>query len=68
MTREELDTSQLGVGLPPELEAFLQDTKPRWTDPVRPPPPLRRWLFERTLRRRKSGFAPVTGLRGPAEL
>jgi hypothetical protein len=35
---------------------------------MRPLPPFRRWLFEHTLQRLKSGFAPVSVLRGPRQV
>jgi predicted AAA+ superfamily ATPase len=58
-----------GVALPGELEAYLRDTNPWWQQkPLRPLPPLRRWLFEPALQRLKAGLAPVTVLRGPRQV
>lgn len=58
-----------GMRLPPELEAFLYDTNPWWQEkPMRRLPRFRRWLFEHTLQRLKSGLAPVTVLRGPRQV
>lgn len=58
-----------GIQLPEELEAYLWDTNPWWQQkPMRPLPPLRRWLFEPTLQRLKTGLAPVTVLRGPRQV
>jgi predicted AAA+ superfamily ATPase len=69
MARKEPDTSQLGIGLAQELEAFLRDTNPWWADrPMRPLPLFRRWLFEHTLQRLSNGLAPVTVLRGPRQV
>lgn len=69
MTRKEPAPPQPSLGLAPELEAFLQDTNPWWAGrPMRPLPPFRRWPFEHTLQRLKSGLAPVTVLRGPRQI
>lgn len=58
-----------GIRLPVELEEFLRNTNPWWMDkPMRPLPPVRRWLFETVLQRLKTGLAPVTVLRGPRQV
>ncbi|MDZ7343620.1 MAG: AAA family ATPase [candidate division KSB1 bacterium] len=64
-----LEPTRFGIRLPEELEAYLWDTNPWWQQkPMRPLPPLRRWLFEPTLQRLKTGLAPVTVLRGPRQV
>jgi predicted AAA+ superfamily ATPase len=69
MNRDALDHTTSNIGLSPELEGFLEDTNPWWTGrPMRPLPPFRRWLFEPTLQRLKTGLAPVTVLRGPRQV
>lgn len=51
------------------MEDFLHDTNPWWHGkPMRQLPQFQRWLFEPTLRRLKSGLAPVTVLRGPRQV
>jgi predicted AAA+ superfamily ATPase len=58
-----------GIRLPMELEEFLRNTNPWWMDkPMRPLPPVRRWLFETALQRLKAGLAPITVLRGPRQV
>lgn len=52
-----------------ELEVFLGNANPWWSGrPMRDLPKFRRWLFEHTLQRLKSGLAPVTVLRGPRQV
>jgi hypothetical protein len=69
MVKVELDHTLFGTRLPKELEAFLFDTNPWWQQkPMRPLPPFKRWLFEPTLQRVKTGLAPVTVLRGPRQV
>lgn len=58
-----------GLNLGQELEDFLKETNPWWGDkPMRQLPKFRRWLFDYTLQRLKSGLAPVTVLRGPRQV
>jgi hypothetical protein len=58
-----------GIRLPEELEVHLGETNPWWQQkPMRPLPRLKRWLFEPTLQRLKTGLAPVTVLRGPRQV
>lgn len=58
-----------GLKLSQEVEDFLKDTNPWWSSkPMRPLPKFRRWLFDYTLQRLKSGLAPVTVLRGPRQV
>jgi predicted AAA+ superfamily ATPase len=69
MAKVEIDHTLFGTRLPRALEAFLFDTNPWWQQkPMRPLPPFRRWLFEPTLQRVKTGLAPVTVLRGPRQV
>lgn len=61
--------SLYGQRLPPEVEAFLRGANPWWAgQPMRVLPSYRRWLFETTLQRMKSGLAPVVVLRGPRQV
>ncbi|MFQ5706640.1 MAG: hypothetical protein ACE5HO_04275 [bacterium] len=65
----DLEPTFFGERLSPSLEAFLRETNPWWeSQPMRPLPPLRRWLFEPTLQKLKAGLAPVTVLRGPLQV
>lgn len=65
----ELDHTLFGTQLPGGLEAFLFDTNPWWQQkPMRPLPPFKRWLFEPTLQRVKTGLAPITVFRGPQQV
>jgi len=58
-----------GVRLTEELASFLEDTNPWWQGkPMRPLPEFRRWLFEPSLQRIKSGLAAITVLRGPRQV
>jgi len=51
------------------MEAFLADSNPWWRGkPMRPLPPFRRWLFQHTLQRLKTGLTAVTVLRGPRQV
>lgn len=61
--------SLFGLHLNRELEDFLREANPWWSDkPMRPLPKFRRWLFAHILQRLKSGLAPVTVLRGPRQV
>lgn len=65
----ELEHTLFGLQLPRELEAFLIDTNPWWQQrPMRVLPNYKRWLFQPTLQRIKTGLAPVTVLRGPRQV
>jgi len=69
MSKRKLEHTLFGDKLPPELEDYLWETNPWWQGkPMRPLPPFRRWLFETTLQRLKSGLAPVTVLKGPRQV
>lgn len=69
MSRTATEETLFGIRLSAELEAYLWDTNPWWQGkPLRPLPPLRRWLFQPTLQRLKDGLAPVTVLRGPRQV
>jgi len=69
MGERALERTPPGTRLPAALEAFLWDINPWWQGkPMRPLPPFRRWLFEPTLQRLKTGLAPVTVLRGPRQV
>lgn len=69
MKENELNPTFWGYRLSPELESFLRDINPWWEDkPMQPLPQFRRWLFEQTLQRLKTGLAPVTVLRGPRQV
>lgn len=66
MKKETLNHTLFGIRLSGELEEFLRNTNPWWMGkPMRPLPPVRRWLFEIVLQRLKAGLAPITILRGP---
>jgi len=65
MSRDIFDQERL----PPELDSFLRDTNPWWeSKPGMALPPYRRWAFHTSLRKMKSGLAPVTVLRGPRQV
>lgn len=67
--RVEDEVSLFGLQLPAELEDFLYGTNPWWRDkPMRPLPPVKRWLFEHTLQHLKAGLSPVTVLRGSRQV
>jgi predicted AAA+ superfamily ATPase len=69
MKKTEPNHTIFGIRLPGELEEFLRNTNPWWMgNPMRPLPPVRRWLFETALQRLKTGLAPVTVLRGPRQV
>jgi predicted AAA+ superfamily ATPase len=69
MKTHSIDHSLFGIRLHQELEDFFLDTNPWWRNkPMRPLPPFRRWLFEHTLQRVKTGLAAVTVLRGPRQV
>lgn len=69
MKKTEPNHTIFGIRLPGELEEFLRNTNPWWIGkPMRPLPPVRRWLFETALQRLKAGLAPVTVLRGPRQV
>jgi predicted AAA+ superfamily ATPase len=69
MKKAEPNHTLFGIRLPGELEEFLRNTNPWWMGkPMRPLPPVRRWLFETALQRLKAGLAPVTVLRGPRQV
>jgi len=57
------------VRLSNEQETFLWATNPWWQNkPMSIQPPLRRWLFEPTLQRLKTGLASITVLRGSRQV
>jgi predicted AAA+ superfamily ATPase len=69
MKRTEPVNTLSGFQLPSELEAFILDINPWWKNkPMQPLPEFRRWLFDHTLQRIKTGLAPVTVLRGPRQV
>lgn len=69
MKQNPYEHTLLGVRLTQELEDFLRDTNPWWRGkPMLPLPAFRRWLFDHTLQRLRSGLAPVTVLRGPRQV
>jgi predicted AAA+ superfamily ATPase len=69
MKKTEPNHTLFGIRLSGELEEFLRNTNPWWMDkPMRPLPPVHRWLFETALQRLKAGLAPVTVLRGPRQV
>ncbi len=69
MKKTNPNPTMFGIRLPGELEEFLRNTNPWWIGkPMRPLPPVRRWLFETALQRLKDGLAPVTVLRGPRQV
>lgn len=69
MKKSSYEHNLFGLHLSPELEDFLRDTNPWWSyKPMRQLPEFRRWLFDHTLQRLKSGLAPVTVLRGPRQV
>ncbi|MCG8608436.1 AAA family ATPase [bacterium] len=64
-----LESTFFGERLPTAAEEFLRSQNPWWFNkPMRPLPPFKRWLFDHTLLRLKSGLAPVTVLRGPRQV
>lgn len=67
--KSEAELTLFGLRLPAELEDFLYDTNPWWRDkPMRPLPPVKRWLFGHTLQHLKAGLSPVTVLRGSRQV
>ncbi len=67
--KNKVEDTLFGARLAPDMEYFLYDTNPWWRGkPMRPLPQFRRWLFEDTLQRLKTGLAPVTVLRGPRQV
>jgi len=58
------------IQIPEDLQNILERTlNPWWQNrPMSLLPPFRRWLFDTTLKRLKSGLAPVTVLRGPRQV
>lgn len=69
MRKSSYEQNLFGLHLSQELEDFLRDANPWWNDkPMRQLPEFRRWLFDHTLQRLKSGLAPVTILRGPRQV
>lgn len=53
----------------PDLDHFLHSTNPWWEGKPGPVlPPYRRWAFGTTLKKLRSGLAPVTVIRGPRQV
>ncbi|MBM3245749.1 MAG: ATP-binding protein [Candidatus Omnitrophica bacterium] len=69
MKKSSYGKNLFGLHLSQELEDFLRDTNPWWSGkPMRRLPEFRRWLFDHTLQRLKTGLAPVIVLRGPRQV
>ena len=65
MSRDIFDKERL----PPELDSFIQDTNPWWAGKPGPQlPAYRRWAFATTLKKMRSGLAPVCVIRGPRQV
>ncbi|MBI5244634.1 MAG: ATP-binding protein [Elusimicrobia bacterium] len=55
--------------LPADIERRLRDGNPWWSgNEMEPPPPFRRWAFQRILKNFELGLAPAVLLRGPRQV